>query len=458
MNTLRWLLALAPIVGLAWLSGCTHDAAELTSAASEVKPVSVTVGTAEEREQELAIDIVGSLKGWEEVKLGSKKSGRVVHTLHDVGDRVQAGEPLVKLETVNAKLAVEQAQRRLETELAKLGLTKSPTADFDVRTIPTVVQAQIALERSQKNFARIRELHSRNVSTTEAFDNAEFEVKERQAAYDAAVLNARATLAAAHASRVELEVARQALDDLEIRAPEPSHNPPGVAGPVAYAVTKRLVAEGQMIREGDAVAELTIENPLRLWAPVPERFSPFIAVGQPARIHVASHPDQSFPGSVAWVNPAIDPDSRTFQVEVSVPNDEHLLRPGGFAKLSIVVRREPRLMVPAEAIVRFAGVTKLFVLRDGQAHAVPVETGFESDGQVEIVGDVPSGAQVVTTGQSQLADGTAVVVRQRSSATSKPAAEVDGTDRAGEEPPAAAGAPSATPNPSAADPKARSIY
>ena len=458
MNALRWLLALAPIVGLIWLSGCTHEGDGLTSAAAEVKPVSVTVGTAEEREQELAIDVVGSLKGWEEVKLGSKKSGRVVHTLHDVGDRLQAGEPLVKLETVNAKLAIEQAQRRLETELAKLGLTKPPSADFDVRTIPTVVQAQIALERSQKSFARIRELHSRNVSTIEAFDNAKFEVKERQAALDAAVLNARATLAAAHASRVELEVARQALDDLEIRAPEPSHNPPGVAGPVAYAVTKRLVAEGQMIREGDAVAELTIENPLRLWAPVPERFSPYIAVGQSARIHVASHPDQSFPGAVAWVNPAIDPDSRTFQVEVSVPNDEHLLRPGGFAKLSIVVRREPRLMVPAEAIVRFAGVTKLFVLRDGQAHAVPVETGFESDGQVEIDGDVPSGSQVVTTGQSQLADGTAVVVRQRSSAVSESAAEADGAGQQGEEPPAAVGTSSAAPTPSAADPKARSIY
>ncbi|MGD9647461.1 MAG: efflux RND transporter periplasmic adaptor subunit [Pirellulales bacterium] len=413
MKPWRWLLtALAPVVGLLWLTGCTHEEDGL-SADLPPKPVSVTVGIAEKRQQELAIDVVGSLKGWEEVQLGSKKSGRVVQTLHDVGDRVAAGEPLVKLETINAELAVEQAQRRLETELAQLGLTRPPTADFDVHSIPTVVQAQIALERAKKSFARIRELHSRNVSTIEAFDNAEFEVKERQAALDAAVLNARATLASANASQVELEVARQALDDLEIRAPQPSHSPPGVAGPVTYAVTKRLVAEGQMIREGDSVAELTIENPLRLWAPVPERFSPYIAEGQPARIHVASHPDRSFPGAVAWVNPAVDPDSRTFQVEVSVPNDEQLLRPGGFAKLSIVIRKEPRLMVPTESIVRFAGVTKLFVVADGKVQAVPVEAGFEADGLVEIEGAVPVGAHVVTSGQSQLADGSEVVVRER---------------------------------------------
>lgn len=472
MKRLRWLvIAWLPILGLLGLAGgCSHEGDELGDVSTEAKPVSVTVGVAQQRQQELAIDVVGSLKGWEEVKIGAKKSGRVVGTLHDVGDRVAAGEPLVKLETINAELAVEQAQRRLETELAKLGLTKPPAANFDVQQIPTVVQAQIALERSQKSFARIRELISRNVSTTEAFENAEFEVKERQAALDAAVLNARATLAAAQASRVELQVARQALDDLEIRAPEPSRSPPGIEGPVSYAVTKRLVAEGQMIREGDTVAELTIENPLRLWAPVPERFSPYIAVGQPARIHVASHPDQSFAGTVAWVNPAIDPDSRTFQVEVSVPNNEGLLRPGGFAKLSIVVRHEPRLMVPTEAIVRFAGVTKLFVLRDGKAQAVPVETGFESEGNVEIDGDVPDGAQVITSGQSQLADGTPVVIRESSTATApaehEGAAEHADEDASTEPNPAAdadrrpaIGSPTSTnPGPSAADHKHRSIY
>ena len=471
MMRLRWIaMTCLPVLSLVGLTGCSHEADELADVETEVKPVSVTVGIAEQRQQELAIDVVGSLKGWEEVKIGAKKSGRVVGTLHDVGDRVAAGEPLVKLETINAELAVEQAQRRLETELAKLGLTKPPAANFDVQQIPTVVQAQIALERSQKSFARIRELISRNVSTTEAFENAEFEVKERQAALDAAVLNARATLAAAQASRVELQVARQALDDLEVRAPEPSRSPPGIEGPVSYAVTKRLVAEGQMIREGDTVAELTIENPLRLWAPVPERFSPYIAVGQPARIHVASHPDQSFPGTVAWVNPAIDPDSRTFQVEVSVPNNEGLLRPGGFAKLSIVVRHEPRLMVPTEAIVRFAGVTKLFVLRDGKAQAVPVETGFESEGNVEIDGDVPDGAQVITSGQSQLADGTPVVIREGSTATApaehQGSAEHADEDASTEHDPAddadrrpAIGSPTSTdPGPSAADHKHRSIY
>jgi len=96
-----------------------------------------------------------------------------------------------------------------------------------------------------------------------------------------------------------------------------------------------------------------------------------------------------------------------------VPNAEGLLRPGGFAKAEVVTDRNARaLIVPLDAIVRFAGVTKLFVVGDdGKAHALVVETGKEGPGWVELVGTLPEKARIVTTGQSLLAEDTPVVVR-----------------------------------------------
>jgi multidrug efflux pump subunit AcrA (membrane-fusion protein) len=96
-----------------------------------------------------------------------------------------------------------------------------------------------------------------------------------------------------------------------------------------------------------------------------------------------------------------------------VPNADRKLRPGGFAKASIITQRSDQAtIVPLDAIVRFAGVTKLFTVVDGQkAHAIEVETGKEGPGWAEILQPLPDGAQVVTSGQSQLAEGTAVVVR-----------------------------------------------
>jgi multidrug efflux pump subunit AcrA (membrane-fusion protein) len=132
---------------------------------------------------------------------------------------------------------------------------------------------------------------------------------------------------------------------------------------------------------------------------------------------VASHPGQSFAGRVAWVNPAIDPASRAFQVEVAVPNDQRLLRPGGFAKAAIVTRdKTQRTVVPIEAIVRYAGVTKVFIVRAGKAVDVPIGTGIEGAGWVEVTGELEPGAQVIVSGQSQLADCAEILVRDESKA------------------------------------------
>jgi membrane fusion protein, multidrug efflux system len=402
---------------VAALAGCQRDATGKEQA-EQAKPVPVMVAAVELRPVETTIDVVGSLKGWEDVEVGAKKSGRVVKSLHDVGDRVAPGELLVQMDTVNADLAIQQAEKRLLSELAKLGLTKLPSPDFDVSKLPAVVQAQVTVARTQQHFEREQTLLERKVNTIESYQNAEFDLKEAKAAAENAELTARATLANAFASQVELDVARQAKIDMEIRAPQPSRVPQGVKEALRYAIVKRDVSEGQMLREGDEVMHLVVDNPLRMWGAVPERFSPYVKAGQEARLRVSSHADRTFPGRLAWVNPSVDAVSRSFLVEVAVPNDERALRPGGFAKASIVVREQSqRTVVPIEAVIHFAGVTKVYVARDGKAVDVPVVTGVEGPGWIEVSGELDSAAQVIVSGQSQLADGTAILVREATKTT-----------------------------------------
>jgi RND family efflux transporter MFP subunit len=217
----------------------------------------------------------------------------------------------------------------------------------------------------------------------------------------------------AQATKVTHDLAIQARADMEIRAPVPSLLPKGLTRPVVYAISKRSVAEGQMLKQGDPVAELVIENPLRLWSTVPERFSAEITLGQVARVTVSAYTDRAFEGKVARINPTIDPTSRTFQVEVAVPNGNGLLRPGGFAKASILTHSNSEaLTVPIESVVHFAGVSKVFLVENDQAKEVKVETRLEGPGWVEVVGKLPPAGQVVTSGQTQLADGTAVAIRK----------------------------------------------
>jgi multidrug efflux pump subunit AcrA (membrane-fusion protein) len=123
----------------------------------------------------------------------------------------------------------------------------------------------------------------------------------------------------------------------------------------------------------------------------------------------------TFEGRVVRISPSVDQASRTFQVETLIPNKRGLLRPGGLARASIVIDAQAQAaVVPLEAIVHFAGVTKIFMVADGKAKAISdIKTGVEGRGWIEVIGShLPPAGEVVTTGQTHLADGTPVTIRR----------------------------------------------
>jgi multidrug efflux pump subunit AcrA (membrane-fusion protein) len=433
-------LGIAALVS-ALLPGCSPVGAQPSAnLAAAVHKVPVTVAALERRTVERTVSVVGTLRGWEQVTIGSKRTGRVMKVLHDMGDRVRPGEPLVELDPIDARLALDQAQSRYLGELVKLGineeqaqkfidrygitedLIRNQQAEEAIDRVPAVVQVQVARNKALHNLDRQRALSKKGASTLQELEDYENEYRSAIASYENARSTARNVIASAVASRVARNQAQQTLEDMTIRAPSPARRPPSTsqADAPVYAVTKRSVSEGQIIREGEAVMELLIENPLRLWTSVPERYADAVAIGQRVRISVASAPGMAFEGKVVRLNPSVDSVSRTFQVETLVPNNRRLLRPGGFAKATIITDTAAKAaVVPIESIVHFAGVTKLFVVEDGKARAISdIVTGAEGQGWVEVTSkNLPETATVVTTGQSQLADGTPILVRIPDKAT-----------------------------------------
>jgi RND family efflux transporter MFP subunit len=393
------------------------------------------VATLERRTIERTVDAIGTLRGWEQVTIGSKRAGRVIKVHHDMGDRIEPGDVLVELEPVDAKLAMDEAESKYLGALVKLGVTRKQ-AEESVRTYgisedllnnratdeaiaraPAVVEKRVAREKAQQNLARQRTLTQRGADTAQELEDAENAYRTAVASYENAVFIARTTIADAYAARIALTKAEQSLRDMTIRAPQPTHRPPMVnsAGRIHYAMMKRQVSEGQILKEGEAVADLVIEDPLRLWTQVPEQYVEAVEVGQLVRVTTRAHPEATFEGRVARISPAVDPSSRTFQVETLIPNKRGLLRPGGLARASIVTDAQAKAaVVPMEAIVRYAGVTKIFIVQGNQAHAIgDIQTGAEGRGWIEVLSShLPPVAEVVTTGQTQLADGTRVVVRK----------------------------------------------
>lgn len=411
---LRWASGL---LLAAWL-GCAHAPSEppdtaLTTVRTE-EPVPVSVAPVERRSVQRRVPVVGTLEGFERVEVTPKVEGRVQKLLADVADRVRPGQVLLKIDPVDFQLAVEVERRFLEEELARLELDRLPGPEFDLEQLPSVESARLRLEQAQRQYEREKSLLLANAGVQQAFEEAETNLKVAQAALRQARVSARASLAAVRHRQALLAVAEERLRQTRVEAPPPPPSAPN-AETVTYVVARRMVAVGEMVRAfpSTPVFELVMDELLKLRVLVPERYLAQVSLGQEIMLRVEAYPEETFRGQVTRIYPTIDPESRSFQVEAHVPNADHRLRPGGFAKAMVVVSEaDDATTVPLEAVVRFAGVTKVFAVREGQAREVEIALGTQEDGWVEVHGALTPGEQVVVSGQSKLVDGSPVVVRE----------------------------------------------
>jgi len=402
---------------VALVAGCHGEREKLppesgTPAKSE--GIKVTTQPVTYRPVQRIVGVVGTLHGYEELSLSAKVEGRVRKIGHDVADRVQPGEVLLEIDPTDYQLAVRQAQKALAVECAKLGLSEVPGSKLDVTRIPTVLQAQLKRDNAERRMERAKTLVSRKAGTEEDLTEKQLEFQWAQAEYDNQVLVAKAGIASIQVKQEALAIARQHLQDVQIRVPEPSQPVPGLDGGVTYAITKRPVSEGSYVMPGTEVFKIVIDRPLKFRGRVPERKVGEVRLKQQAQVLSAAYPNP-FPGEVTRINPSIDPQTRTFEVEILVPNMQNELRPGGFAKAGILTELdEHAATVPLEAPVHFAGVTKIFLVENGVAKEVQVTLGVQNTEWVEIASPkLTEGALVVTSGQTAIANGTAVALRSQ---------------------------------------------
>jgi RND family efflux transporter MFP subunit len=388
-------LLIAAIIG-PW-SGCGPGASAPQSKPQGPPPVSVRLAEVQTRSVPRTIEATGSLVGDEETLISAQVGGRVDKVLKDLGDLAGPGESLAQIDQGEYELAVIQARASLSADLARVGLTELPEEDFDLSQVPTVASARAEADNARARLDRGRQLYEESPPVISAQDYADlgtaWEVAARAA--DVALMNARAALADARTRAAEVAVAGKRLDDATVRAPGREGDPRP-----KYQVAARSVSEGEYVTPGRAMFRLVASDPVRFRAAVPERFSGEVVVGQDAEAHVEAY-REAFAGRVARVSPRIDPASRTFEVEIDIPNPEGRLKPGAFARGSILTRTEEAQFVPESAVITFAGVQKVFSVQDGKAVEHRVQTGMRLEGLVEIVGGLTAGF-VVSSGAQAL--------------------------------------------------------
>ncbi len=406
------------------VAGCEARPSALTSITAE-QAISVKTAPIRRITIDRTVPVTGTLFPYDDMPLSPKVEGRVMHILRDVGDRVFPGEVLMELDPTDYVLSVAQARAAYEAELVRLKVSHLPRSieEFEaiLPQIDAVAQARANWELAEKELARAELEFNRGVGSPQGLDAARTRVKVARAALAATETEMRAAWVNARRLLAVLQDAEEKLREVQLRVPFPQGWEAwaaigGVAAcPIRLRVSERRVAIGEMIRMITAPVAYRVvsDHVLKLRASVPEKYRPAVALDNRATISVEAWPSQTFAGRVTRIYPTVDPATRTFRVEIEVPNFDGKLTAGGFAQAQIVTSAQDHLLtVPYAAVVSFVGVHKVFVVRDGVARAVVVELGVRDKDWVEIRGPLQEGEQVAVTGQTQLLDGSAVKPRE----------------------------------------------
>lgn len=409
LAALALLLVAVGIFAVACSGSKANVRAEEKDSAKAPVAVDVTTAAAIKRDLPRFFEATGSLAGDQQTDVAPQTAGKVVAVGVDIGSYVKRGQLLVKLDDAELKLHVDQAATQVEQAKAgvrqaeeKIGL--KPNQAFDPNRVADVAAAKVTLDLAEKNLQRADKLIESGDVSRSFYDDQRARRDQLKEQYDVALAQARQNYAAVEVARTnvanmqaQLALARKNLSYSIIPAP------------IDGFVAERTADLGEYVSPQAKVATIVRTNPLRIRIDIPEQAIPEVKVGQSVSITTSAWPDKSFAGRVARIAPNVSATSRTLTVEAEIDNSSNTLKPGQFATVRILQEKaEPAVLIPARAVVTEAGVSRVFVIKDGHAEQRLVQTGQTEGDLLEVKNGVKADEQVATSGLERLSDGVAV--------------------------------------------------
>ena len=388
----------AAILSVTLAAGCGQDRADATAKAKPDAPKAVRLVTAEAGNLPRVVTVTGTLAAEDQVVLNTEVAGRLDELPVDLGSIVHEGDVVAVLDLTDFLLKVEQAETALAQARARLGVPVDGSGDaIQPEKTSLVRQARAVLDQARRQRERMTTLHGEGILAKAELDQVDADYRVAEARLQEAFDEVRNRQAIVAERRAAVALARQQLADDTLRAPFDG------------AVRERQVSVGAYLDVGAAVVKIVRMHPLRLRLAVPERDAGSLRVEQRVRLREEGTGTPA-EGTIVRLSPAVDEGTRTLMVEAEIPNQDGTLRPGAFATADIVVDPEQTaILVPASAIVTFAGVTKVVTVADGKAVEKRVQLGRKAGDRVEVTSGLAAGESVVAEPGS-LSAGQAVVV------------------------------------------------
>jgi len=180
--------------------------------------------------------------------------------------------------------------------------------------------------------------------------------------------------------------------------------------PFAGKIGLKNVSQGAYVTPSTSLATLVQTNPVKVDFSIPEKYSTFITVGRNVKFEVEGQPDAYYANIVA-IDPKIDPNLRTLKLRALAKNPADRLIPGMFVRVSVDLDIAQAIMIPTEAVVPVLKGKKVYVVRDGKAAEVMIETGIRNDKKIQVTSGLQTGDSLIVSGIMALKKDASIKVK-----------------------------------------------
>ena len=337
----------------------------------------------------------------------SQTPNRIREIYVDEGMQVVKGQKLVVLDDINIvqyETQIENAKAGVEN--AQAGVASAQTGVDNAAA--GVNNAQANLNNVQLNYNRAVQLFNIGGGTKQNVDAMETQLitaknslataKSALASSKKGLESAKSTLASAQSG---LAAAERALKNAQENTV--------LVSPITGVVTKRNYDPGDMTGQLPILTVAKVQ-PVKVISNISESELSRVKKGMVVDCTFDTYGDTNFEGTITMISPTVDPQSRTFGVEITLPNNNNMVLPGMFGRVHLVLGTAKHVVVPDKAVVKQPGSGNQFVYvyKDGRVTYKQVELGQRLDNAYEIISGLEDGEQVVVSGQSKLANGKEV--------------------------------------------------
>ena len=401
-------------LALTWVlaSGCSREKAEEATVAVQIAPV---------RKITLQHNVTSEalLFPLQQAALTPKISAPVKEFLVKRGSRVRKGQLLAVLENRDLAAAAQENKGAFEQAEAAYETTTAASLPEEIEKAKLDAQAsKEALDAAQKVLDSRQELFRQGAIPRREVDQAGVNLAQARAQSDVAQTHLNALLAVGR--KQELKSAAGQLESAKGKylGARAQLGYSEIRSPIDGFVTDRPLYSGEMAAAGTPLITVMDLSQVIARAHIPQEQAALLKVGDSATIAVAGEED-SVPGKITVVSPALDPNSTTVEVWVQARNPRQQLRPGSSVQVSMTARTIPNaLVVPASSLLTDPdGATSVMVLgADSRAHRIAVKTGIKEGDDLQILDGLKGDEKVISSGNYGLPDKTKVSIEAPSRA------------------------------------------